>query len=454
MSQLTSLYMSLTDNDLPIDKAVRDLLSEGYGVPIKGRMEKGVRVITYTIDAKEPVYAYRQEVADVSRLRREQADAVIKLLGSIEKLANIEFRPVAHVDKVDNADIRLFQGRVLLPEAAKIKGGGFTHHSSSGRDVVLNNNEEPQAFAFGEHGYAILTHEVLHALGLSHPGGAGKNPRYTKDSTIMSYNYGKLAINGIGPFDVAALQYLYGKPQNQPLKRVVDTEELLESTVLYSESPITLELNKQRHDREAHGELYLNLASKNFAKQIQGVLNGPVVTGGGSYLDVRLAPGTCVKDVLSGPDSRIEIHAVGNNLPNHLQGGARDDVLTPYGGNDVLTGGKGNDTFVLTPSSGFNNRVTDFTLGEDTLKVSGPNRVEVRRHPGGEGLDVVIKDKTNIEQASLYLMKLTANDIRALDNIVIEHIQDDQATTPKPTPFTPNGKKLLPATPMGKKIRR
>jgi serralysin len=103
----------------------------------------------------------------------------------------------------------------------------------AGATVFIN---ETEAMYAGLRGYATLTHEILHALGLKHPGNYGElggpAPTYEADAiyyqdslqyTVMSYfsasNTG--ADHGIGTgndysavspllHDVAALQFLYG----------------------------------------------------------------------------------------------------------------------------------------------------------------------------------------------------------------------------------------------------
>lgn len=75
----------------------------------------------------------------------------------------------------------------------------------------------------GSYGFETLTHELLHTLGLKHPGnyffgGGVPQPPYLPFSldnttnTVMSYNYNDVAVGGVGlmPYDILALQYLYG----------------------------------------------------------------------------------------------------------------------------------------------------------------------------------------------------------------------------------------------------
>ena len=73
----------------------------------------------------------------------------------------------------------------------------------------------------GTHGFATIIHEILHALGLKHPGNyngldkGGPKPylSYAEDNTtntIMSYNGRSHSASTLMPYDIAALQRLYG----------------------------------------------------------------------------------------------------------------------------------------------------------------------------------------------------------------------------------------------------
>jgi len=55
----------------------------------------------------------------------------------------------------------------------------------------------------------LITHEVLHTLGLSHPNDDGYDENFTNADTTMSYRY-RSAWSGMTALDMAALQELYG----------------------------------------------------------------------------------------------------------------------------------------------------------------------------------------------------------------------------------------------------
>lgn len=56
-----------------------------------------------------------------------------------------------------------------------------------------------------------MAHELLHALGLSHPNDDGHDHRFDLSDTTMSYNHGH-GWDGITDMDVAALQAIWGQP--------------------------------------------------------------------------------------------------------------------------------------------------------------------------------------------------------------------------------------------------
>ena len=78
--------------------------------------------------------------------------------------------------------------------------------------------------------------------------------------------------------------------------------------------------------------------------------------------------GTSRNDYLTGTQGSDQIY--GNAGNDTLIGGAGNDYLVGESGNDILTGGIGRDTFVLNYSGGGIDRITDFSVSNDILKVT------------------------------------------------------------------------------------
>jgi len=79
---------------------------------------------------------------------------------------------------------------------------------------------------------------------------------------------------------------------------------------------------------------------------------------------------------------------LGNTGDNMLDGGAGNDRLVGGQGRDVLTGGTGHDTFIFNAVSdspiGAADRITDFTVGEDVIDLSGFDAPAISAgRPGG-----------------------------------------------------------------------
>ncbi len=217
-------------------QAVHDLLSDlrkdsggwnpnGDQPSIQGKMENGTRVITYTFDAS-PFKDQEGSLSGHARFAQAERAALQQVLSEIEKHINVKFRCVGHADSADQADIRFCRGNFVNPPHLNGKKIGGTTLPEN--HIIISSHFSPPEFDNGKYGYNTIAHETLHALGLSHPGSNGRggqdggnDPRYNKDTTVMSYNPSPKACSdpqanpmlGLRQFDIAALQYIYGPSQ-------------------------------------------------------------------------------------------------------------------------------------------------------------------------------------------------------------------------------------------------
>ncbi|WP_118166860.1 calcium-binding protein [Nostoc sphaeroides] len=82
--------------------------------------------------------------------------------------------------------------------------------------------------------------------------------------------------------------------------------------------------------------------------------------------------GTSGNNYLVGTSLNDQIYGYGGN--DTLIGGLGNDYLEGGSGNDILTGGNNDrDTFVLNYSGGGIDRITDFSVNDDILKVTTSN---------------------------------------------------------------------------------
>jgi hypothetical protein len=179
-------------------------------------------VITYSFLSAEAADSYYGSET-VSELSEAVKNNVREILESVERFINVDF--------VEVADTATSYGVVRYMFS---DGGGedfyayayYPGSSDIGGDVHLNpiyESDPINQFSgdLGSYGYESLIHETFHAIGLKHPGnynagGGGTGGPYlspeddNNTNTVMTYNFaGSGGITPM-PYDIRALQYLYG----------------------------------------------------------------------------------------------------------------------------------------------------------------------------------------------------------------------------------------------------
>ena len=91
-----------------------------------------------------------------------------------------------------------------------------------------------------------------------------------------------------------------------------------------------------------------------------------------SSFNTNIAFGFELENLIGSPGIDV---VLGNNLSNKISTGAGDDNITGAGGADTLTGGSGNDTFVFARGDGGSTAaasdvITDFTSGQDKIALT------------------------------------------------------------------------------------
>ena len=256
-------------------------------------------------------------------------------------------------------------------------------------DVFLSRSLNTGSAAFG-----VLLHEIGHALGLKHPFEGNLTLRSDLDNyanTVMSYTSNGGTINGLGPFDVQAIQQLYG---NQSAKGNQITSWSWNAALGL-----------------------LTQTGGAGADSIQGIAAADSISGSAGNDLIFARAGA---DWISGGDDNdrldggIGIDTIFGDLgDDSLVGGEGADSLTGGDGNDRIEGGIGNDR--LFGSDGNDNMLggtgSDFFdggAGADTISADlGADTIM-----GGGGDDLMFLD---VRQGAIFTIDGGANaDVAAI----------------------------------------
>ena len=414
---------------LTLEEAVANLTREGaqWNVGPDGRIYfsfyNGTTTGLYNNPNESFLYGY---TAGFSAMTAEQRDAVRDSIALWDDLVAVEFVETNGL----GADI-IFMNTSTGPgqAAAILPQYGPGRYGRIEGDVFVNH-EQPDNFDlyYGGYGQTAITHEIGHALGLSHTGdynatdeeGNPAFPTYEDDAeffqdsmqySIMSYfHHGNTGARGFvnwatGGFahtpqtpmvhDIAAAQSLYGVDTTT---RTGDTVYGFNSTADRDVFDFEVNTNPFLTIYDAGGHDTLDLSGFTGGSAVLDLREGAYSTGYnyGNAAEINVALGfpanalsqtfwNAVYDgrtanpafltenigiaygtvIEDGVTGRGNDVLIGNGGANRLDGGA---------GNDVFTGNGGGDTFVFNHSGG-SDRITDFTRGSDMIDLRGIDAV-------------------------------------------------------------------------------
>ena len=296
----------------------------------------------------------------------EEKSAAVNAMSAYASVANISFTQTSDYDKaniswafLDSQD----SGQGVLGYAYTPESDDFSGITTVNSDFYWGSSGViPGSISPGSYYYLTFTHELGHALGLKHPhdsdppyatfpgvtdsASGGDNGLNASPWTVMTYNdvtanngYSPTVdsytgfLTGLGAFDIAAAQYLYGA---NPLTASGDSIYALNDpngisciwdnggkdliTGAGISTPVTIDLRNATLGNSQGGGGYVSTVS--------GQHKG--------YTIAYNSTGNCVIEDCTGGSSSDLLR--GNSLDNTLDGGA---------GADSMVGGDGNDTYIL-----------------------------------------------------------------------------------------------------------
>ncbi|MCD6077267.1 MAG: putative Serralysin precursor [Ramlibacter sp.] len=382
---------------------------DAVGTPVgnPGGLGNGVS-LTYSFLSSRPAWATNSEVS-FGVMDAAMKAATVKVLGHISEVANIDFTKVA----AQQGQITFATSDQGMGSSAWAYGPFFQQTTSGGEftaitevklagSVWVNNDIEwfTSDWRPGEFGYAMLLHEMGHALGLKHPfdgddfgGGFILDEALDHEgNTVMSYtsaprtllmvdagsswSFPTLHPTTLMMMDIAALQHLYGANFDHESGKTVyewgTNEELLETIwdgggvdlIDCSNQTFTCRIDLRDGQfssiglrlTEAEIKLGLDLPADMSLGFVDPELRDNLYNGENN---LGIAKGAIIENATGGSGSDV---ITGNDVANRLAGGLGNDRLTGNAGADRLDGGRGVDNM----NGGAGKDLFDFNKVTDT----------------------------------------------------------------------------------------
>lgn len=368
-----------------------DALLEGLSYRWNASSPVGTAVtVTFSFMEAAPSNADSSDANGFTALTSEQRAAARLAFTQIQSVSGISF-----VEATDSSAVNVRLGSNA--QGGVSAGYAYLPYSTSdgrGGQVYLATESSGDGTTAGTYGYATILHEIGHAIGLKHPGnynagdtsGSAGTPPFLPASednvgnSLMSYNdhVSGLSASTLMPYDIAALQYLYGANTTTgagastysftdvaALQTVYDTSGTDVFDFQALSQGVTVNLAAGTHSSVglatsgvaaasnlaiAYDTVIENAVGSNYADSIQGNASANTLTGGAGNDTLLGLDGADVlygglgNDVIYGGTGGDTIYAGQND--DDIYGGQGDDRIESGLGGDTIASGLGNDTLL------------------------------------------------------------------------------------------------------------
>ncbi|MBD2679246.1 MULTISPECIES: M10 family metallopeptidase [Nostoc] len=319
-----------------IDSLVSSEFRWNYGSPLGSPVN-----VTYSFLTTAPTGLYRQ-ISDFTPMTQEQKNATKLALQRYSEISGLTFTEVAQ-----GGNLKF--GIAELTTARGYSEGTVPPYQPAG-SVVLLDNQFNSGPTLNENdysgGFTVLLHEIGHALGMKHPFDDSPNLPASENNgryTVMSYDWAAGVGNAPQLYDIAAIQYLYGKNNNTRTGNDIYSWESNADTGLYvgfqtiwdAGGIDTLSASRQRVDTT------VNLTPGSFSS-IGPYFNAVTSSSDGSadQRNIAIAYGVTIENAIGG---FANDNIIGNTVANSLSGSTGNDSIRGGDGNDSIYGEEGND---------------------------------------------------------------------------------------------------------------